>query len=167
MPIKEQRKAGRKADNIISMLSILAGVFLICNNGYLLYAYNFTNKLWLIMYPLYYLIFNIVIGIMLCFSGCILLFKSHKAPMVYRFTALLIMLFAIDLFLKHLVNSVYGILEPLFCVTIFLSGLILFVYFSVKKFAISNKKKIGLLISYAILAAVLIELIFLVIWNDY
>jgi hypothetical protein len=159
---KEQRKAGSKTDSIISALSILAGVFLICNNGYLLYAYNFTNKLWLIMLPLYYLTFNIIIGIMLCSAGSMLLFKPDKSPMIYRFTALLIMFFAIDLFLKHFLNST-GILDTMFCVAIFFIGLILFVYFSIKKFTISNKKKIGLLVSYAMLTVILVEMIFFVI----
>lgn len=120
---------------VISLLSILAGVFVIYQSIYLVYAYHFGKALFLIMYPMTNLISELIIGLFLTFSGFFLLTNNKKQTFFYKLTGVLLMIFPLNEILLENMSS----LDLMKLFVIFTFGLLLYLFMGQKKYRIHEE----------------------------
>jgi uncharacterized membrane protein len=149
---------------IISFLSIVTGIILICNSSYLIYVYHFSSKLFLLMVPMTELISVLVIGMFLIFSGSYLLLNHLNKTVFLKLTGLLIMLLPLNINLLDLIKQISWT-NSLWTFIIFPFGLFLYLFIGQKKYGISEDnyktlKSDKIKLTFIILTYILIDVLF-------
>jgi hypothetical protein len=145
----------------LSRLSISTGILLIWLGVYLFYGYHSNHILWFLMLPASTLFTYVLIGLNLIISGYTLLRKIKYCCIMYKFTCMLSIFYALDQIKDNILNL--GIFLPYWgsCLII-LIGTGLFFFFS----KTNNEKSISKDIIIAIIAFVLFFLI-KILFADY
>lgn len=124
----------------IGFISILLGLILTFEYLSLLYKYNFTNALFFYMEPMTTLISELIIGLMLIFSGYFLLTCNNKLTLFYKLTGILIFF---NFFNQILLDKIKfdGIpISFINSLVVSIIGLFLFLFFNRKKYKIFEEK---------------------------
>lgn len=82
---------------ILGILIVVLNVLPICNALYLLYMYNFTTRLYIYMYPIYFLVGILTLGLIGIACG-VLIIRGKNKPLKYVVTGFLTVLINIILF---------------------------------------------------------------------
>ncbi len=123
---------------IISSLSILAGITLIYDSCYLIYAYHFTSILFLFMLPMTTLISELVIGLFLSFSGFYFLTNNRILTSFNKLTGILIVLFSLNQILLNQLRYEWTY-ESLMYFIVLPFGVFLYLFMKQKKYAIHEE----------------------------
>lgn len=118
---------------LISICSILAGLYLLYFSVYHIIAYHFSSILFFVMLPMTSLISDLLIGFLLTYSGLGFLLKRMNSIDFYKFSGIFIMLYPLNTNILDFLRNVWTI-NSLNVFWIFPIGLFLFIFFRQKKY---------------------------------
>lgn len=120
-------------ESIISICSILAGLFLLYFSVYHIIAYHFSSILFFIMLPMTSLISDLLLGILLIYSGLGFVRQRMDSTDFYKFSGIFIMLYPFNMNILDFLKNDWTI-NSLNVFWVFPIGLFLLIIFRQKKY---------------------------------
>lgn len=120
-------------ESLISICSILAGLYLLYFSVYHIIAYHFSSILFFIMLPMISLISDLLLGILLIYSGLGFLRQRMNSIDFYKFSGIFIMLYPFNMNILDFLKNDWTI-NSLNILWVFPIGLFLIMIFRQKKY---------------------------------
>ena len=120
---------------IISILSLIVGVFLTYDSIHFIYSYNFSSVLYCYMHPMTTLVSELFIGMLLTTSGLSFLIKKFNTTYLYKLSGIAIALYSINLNLLDLLEDYWSIQSGINFILIPI-GVFIYLFFNQKRYII-------------------------------
>lgn len=149
---------------IVSIFLLIIGVLFTYQAVVIIYQYHFTDMLKFESYMIYMttLVSNLINGIILAISSLVFFVNRQKGVLLYVFSGIMFMLYAINLSIMDIIVYRFDIFFILVSIiTIFPFGLFLYLYFKKRRsFENINLKQEKTFIILSVIIYLLIDLIF-------
>lgn len=120
-------------ESLISICSILVGLYLLYFSIYHIIAYHFSSILFFIMLPMTSLISDLMLGILILYSGYGFIRQRMNSINCYKFSGIFIMLYAFNMNILDFLKNDWTI-NSLNDFWVFPFGLFLLMFFRQKKY---------------------------------
>lgn len=152
MNLKEVIKDRFKGERLISLFSLIIGLFLLLHSFPLIIAYHFYKGiLWYFMYPMVTLVLEFMLGILLMISSRLITKQDYpKASILNRLIGILIILAPLNFYILNKIQESYY--EEWFLMFLLPYGILLILFFYQKKYTKNISKILYSLLIYIILA---------------
>ena len=132
-------RVNRVMELVVVIVSMIVGISLICKSIYFIYGYHFTSALWFFMYPMTTLVTNLVVGCLLVISAGFSFANKTKGGCLFRQTGIFVIVYSININLLVFFNDSWYLSTLYDSIVCFLLGIVLYLFFAQKKYAVENK----------------------------